>query len=322
MAPDTQRPVRRAAPDQHRARASTSADEPAEARRRRHWRPGVHLLMLPCLVMIAVLVLYPMTVSLFQGFHKYSLLDPTNPWVGLANYRFVAQDPNFVRAAANTGEYLLAATAATLVIGLVMALWLHSLHRGRGLALVLTVLPWAVPGTVTGIIWSFILNPTGTGLLNAVLMRAGVLDTPVVWLGHALPAVLLITLTLVWQTAPIAALIIFAALQSIPAELDEAARVDGAGPVQYFWSITMPLLRPGLAIALLNAGVTALGIYDQIYVLAGASPATQSVVGKIYTYSFRDFHFGFGIAASVYITLATALLSLFYLKVVYREVVY
>lgn len=309
-------------PDRHRPGASASAGTPEIARSRRPWRPGVHLLMLPCLVMIAVLVLYPMAVSLFQGFHTYSLLDPANPWVGLANYRFVAQDPNFVRAAANTGEYLLAATAATLVIGLMMALWLNSLRRGRGLALVLIVLPWAVPGTVTGIIWSFILNPTGTGLLNSFLMRAGVMDSPVVWLGQALPAVLLITVTLVWQTAPIAVLIIFAALQSIPAELDEAARVDGAGPVQYFWSITLPLLRPGLAIALLNAGVMALGIYDQIYVLAGFSPASQSVVGKIYTYSFRDFHFGFGIAASVYITLATALLSLFYLKVVYREVTY
>lgn len=281
-----------------------------------------HLLMLPCVALIAVLVFYPMGASLYQSLHDDTPLDPTNPFVGLRNYRYVAADPDFREAVKNTGQYLIIATIAALVIGMVMALWLHSLRRARGAALALIVLPWAVPGTVVGVLWSFILNPTETGLLNAFLLRAHLISAPVVWLAHPVTGILLITLTLVWQIVPIATLILFAALESIPLQLGESARVDGASRTDEFRRVTVPLLRPAIAISMLSTGVSAIGIYDQIYVLAGFSPQTLSVVGKIYTYSFRDFNFGYGIAASVFVTLGTTVLSLFYLKVVYREVDY
>jgi ABC-type sugar transport system permease subunit len=300
-----------------------TAPDGSESRFRAWRRPTTaHLLLAPCVILIVVLVFYPMGASIYQSVHDDTPLDPANPYVGLRNYRYVADDPDFTQAVKNTGQYLIFATLASLVIGLVMALWLHSLRRARGAALALIVLPWAVPGTVVGVLWSFILNPTETGLLNAALLRLHLISTPVVWLAHPLAGILLITLTLVWQTVPIAALIMFAALESIPVQLGESARVDGAARLAEFRHITLPLLRPALAISLLSAGVSAIGIYDQIYVLAGFSPQTLSVVGKIYTYSFRDFNFGFGIAASVFVTLATVAISLFYLKVVYREVDY
>ncbi|MGI8867676.1 MAG: carbohydrate ABC transporter permease [Mycobacteriales bacterium] len=279
-----------------------------------------HLLLAPCVILIAVLVLWPMGTSIYQSVHEDTPLDPANPFVGTRNYRFVASDPAFVQAVKNTSQYLLVATVASLIIGLAMALWLHSLRRSRGPALVLVVLPWAVPGTVVGVLWSFILNPTESGLLNSLLVRLHVVSSPVVWLAHPFTGILFITLSLVWQTVPIAALILFAGLEAIPAELAESARVDGAGVLDQFTHLTLPLLRPALAISLLNAGILAIGIYDQVYVLAGFSPDTLPVVGKIYTYSFRDFTFGYGIAASVFVTLATVVVSLFYLKVVYREV--
>jgi multiple sugar transport system permease protein len=281
-----------------------------------------HLLLLPCLLLIGLLVLYPMAASLYQSFHDDTPFDPANAFVGLRNYRFVAADPNFVQAVGNTGQYLLFTTLGALVLGLAMALWLHHLRRGRKVALILIMLPWAVPGTVAGVLWSFILKPTDAGLLNAFLLRLHVISAPVVWLAHPLSGVLLITLSLVWQIVPIAAFILYAALQSIPPGLTEAARVDGAGQLGEFFRITLPLLRPALAISMLNTGILAIGIYDQIYVLAGFSPQTISVVGEIYTYSFRDFSFGSGIAASVFVTVATVVVSLFYLKVVYREVAY
>lgn len=287
-----------------------------------HGRGRQHLLLAPCLVLIVLLVLYPMATSLYQSFHDDTPLDPTNAFVGLRNYTFVAADPNFIQAVQNTGQYLLFTTIGSLVMGLAMALWLHSLKRGRSAALVLVVLPWAVPGTVVGTLWSFILNPTGAGLLNGLLLRMHAIGSPVVWLAQPVSGILWITLTLVWQTVPIAALILFAALRSIPAELSESARVDGAGRVSEFFRVTLPLLRPALAISMLNAGVLAIGIYDQVYVLAGFSPRTLSLVGKIYTYSFKDFNFGYGISASVFVTLLTVVVSLFYLKVVYREVSY
>lgn len=281
-----------------------------------------HLLLAPCLVLIAMLVLYPMGTSLYQSFHEDTPLDPVNSFVGLRNYRFVIADPNFIEAVKNTSQYLLFVTIGSLFIGLGIALWLHSLKRWRGAAVVLVVLPWAVPGTVVGILWSFILNPTETGLLNALLLRLHLISAPVVWLAHPLSGILLISVTLVWETVPIAALIMFAALEAIPSELGETARIDGASRGAELRHVTLPLLRPALAISMLNAGVLAIGIYDEVYVLAGFSPQTLPVVGKIYTYSFRDFNFGYGIAASVFITLATVVLSLFYLKVVYREVAY
>lgn len=292
---------------------------PRAARRMRVMQP--YVLLLPCIAAIAALVLVPFAVSLWDSVHVDNSVVPDHKFVGGHNYIQVLSDPAFIHAGINTIWYLVLATVGALVVGTVMALWLHSIKRWRGLFLVCVILPWAVPGTVSGVLWSLIFNPVN-GLLNSVLRSVHIISSNQIWLEGRVSGISFISVSLVWQIAPIAAIIFLAGLESIPPELYEQASVDGATPLSQFRRITLPLLRPALAIGLLEAGVLGIGIFDQVYVLAGYAPATASAVIQVYQYAFQDFNFGVGIAASVVIMAATLVLSLFYLKVVYREISY
>jgi len=280
-----------------------------------------YLLVLPALAILAVLVLYPLVVSLWDSVHVDNLEIPSHAFTGASNYVHVLTDPAFTTASLNTLMYLAMATLGSLIGGMVIALWLHSLSRFRALFLIVIVLPWAVPGTVNGVLWSFIFNPTN-GLLNAILTSTHLISHNINWLQGSVSGQVFVAVSLLWQIVPIAAVIFLAGLESIPRPLYEQATVDGASGFAVFGRITLPLLRPAMAIALLNAGILGISIFDQVYVLGGYAPATISAVVQIYLYAFQDFQFGIAIAASMIVTVATLLVSLFYLKVVYREVAY
>jgi len=158
-------------------------------------------------------------------------------------------------------------------------------------------------------------------VLNSVLKSMGLIHTYHVWVGISrLGSIFLIELVQVWQITPLAALLILAALQSIPQELYEAARVDGAGRWEQFRRITLPLIRPGLAIAMVEALILSLNVFDQVYVLNGFAPGGASIMLQTYQISFNNLNFGQGYALSLLATFATMILSFVILVVVYRRV--
>lgn len=303
----------------------TSRQRPPHAerrgvRRRRGGRPAL-LLLAPAFAVIGVLVLYPLVASVWDSLHNDNVLLPSHAFTGGRNYSLAMHDPAFLQAGENTLGYLLIVTLGALLAGLGIAFWLHNVTRFRAVALTLIVLPWAVPGIVTGALWSFIFNPVN-GLLNELLQWAGVISHPEIWLEGRLSGIFFISLSLIWQITPVAAVIFLAGIESIPIELYEEAAVEGASRVAVLRRITLPLLRPSLAIGLLQASVLAIGIFDQVVVLAGYSPGSISMVMQVYLYAFRDLNFGLGMAASMIVTLGTLLISLVYIKGVYREVSY
>lgn len=276
--------------------------------------------VLPAVIFVAVLVLYPLVLSLYSSVHVDNLLLPGNhSFVGLANYTSILSDPSFVQSAGNTVVYFGFATVGALVFGVPMAFWFHSIHRGRGFFLSLLMLPWAIPGTVTGLLWSFIYNPI-SGLLNALLSMLHLIPHYMVWLNGSSSSLLFISVSLLWQVLPLSVIIFLAGLESIPENLYESAAIDGGTGWQAMLRITIPLLRPSLAIGLVEAGVLGIGVFDQIYVLTGYAPATKSVIIQTYLYAFQDLNFGRGISAAMIVTAVTLLISIFYLRIVYREV--
>jgi ABC-type sugar transport system permease subunit len=279
------------------------------------------MLLAPAFLIIAVLVLYPLGVSLWNSLHEDNALVAGHQWTGGRNYSAVLHDPAFIQASMNTLGYLVIVTLGALLGGLGIAFWLHGLRRFQAAALAVIVLPWAVPGIVSGALWSFIYDPVN-GLLNGVLRWLGVIHQPQIWLQGRLSGLLFISLALIWQVTPICAVIFLAGIESIPTDLYEEAAVEGASTIQRFRRITLPLLRPSLAIGLLQASVLAIGIFDQVVVLAGYAPGSISVVMQLYLYAFRNFNFGVGMAASMIVTAGTLLVSLVYIKGVYREVTY
>ncbi|MCL5967202.1 MAG: sugar ABC transporter permease [Firmicutes bacterium] len=281
-----------------------------------------YLYVAPAFILLAVLVFYPLILSLYFSLHVDNLLLPGEHFfVGLANYAAVLHDPAFLQAAGNTVEYFFIASLGVLLLGLPMAFWFHAIRRGRGFFLALLMLPWAIPGTVTGLLWSFIYNPV-SGLLNAMLRTFNLIPHYIVWLNGSASSRLFVGVSLLWQVLPLTVIIFLAGLESIPANLYEAAAVDGCTGWQAVRRITIPLLRPALAIGLVEAGVLGIGVFDQIYVLTGYAPATKSAVIQTYLYAFQNLNFGQGISAAMFVTVVTLLVSVFYLRVVYREVSY
>lgn len=279
-----------------------------------------YVLILPLVVVIAVLALYPTATTFVQSFFNLDPLNPPVRFVGLRNYRAIFADPAVANAWLNTALYAFFGVVMTTLIGLGMALALRRPFRGRGLVLALLILPWALPGVVEGIIWSWIYDPT-FGVLNSALRSLHLISQYQLWIsGNRVLSIFFIDLVQVWQTAPLAALLILASLQNIPDELHDAASIDGAGRLQELMSITLPLVRPGIAIAVVQALIASLNIFDQVYVLNGNASTGASVVMQTYLTAFQNLNFGQGYALSFLLTLLTIGISVVALRLIYRKV--
>ncbi len=292
--------------------------------RRRRERVGdallPYLLILPLVVVIAVLALYPTATTFVQSFYNLDSLDPPVRFTGLRNYGAVLSDPAINNAWLNTALYATFGVVLTTLIGLGMALALRQPFRGRAVILALLVLPWALPGVVEGIIWNWIYDPT-FGVLNSILHSLHLVSQYQLWIsGNRVVSIFFIDLVQVWQTAPLATLLILASLQNIPDELHDAATMDGAARLQELRSIVLPLIRPGIAIAIVQALIASLNIFDQVYVLNGNASTGTSVVMQTYLTAFQNLNFGQGYALSFLITLLTIVVSVVVLRLVYRKV--
>jgi multiple sugar transport system permease protein len=207
----------------------------------------------------------------------------------------------------------------SVLFGTAIAVALKRRFRWRGVILALVILPWALPAVVEAVIWNWIYDPT-FGVANSALHSAHLIGGYHVWLGlDRWLTIALIEIVQVWQITPLSALVILAALQSVPLDLYEAARVDGAGPVQSFWRISLPMIRPALAVCTVEALVLSLNIFDQVYILNGIAPLGSSVMLQTYVTAFENLNFGGGYALSLLMTLATALLSVAALALLYRR---
>jgi multiple sugar transport system permease protein len=235
-------------------------------------------------------------------------------FVGLSHYAGLWYDHRFWHSLSNTLYFTLVSVSLEVVLGLGVALLLQQVFPARGLVRALVLVPWLIPTVVAARMWEWIYNPQ-FGVLNFLLVQSGLSATGINWLGHPAIALHAAILADVWKTTPFAALLLLAGLQTIPPDLYRAARVDGAGPVQTFWHLTLPSLAPALGITVLFRTLDALRVFDVVYVLTGGGPANTTETLSIYAYrlSFQTLQFGYGAAAAVTIfalVLGVSLLSL------------
>jgi multiple sugar transport system permease protein len=279
-----------------------------------------YALVSPLAAFIVALALVPAGMTIVQSFYRVQELDPPTRFNGLDNFRNLFSDTAVRSSMANTALYVLIGVALSTILGIAMAVALQRPFRGRSVIIAVLILPWALPGVVEGIVWTGIWD-SNTGLLNSVLTSANLIDHYHVFLGqNRLLTIFAIELVHVWQITPLSALLVLAALQNIPGELYEAANIDGCSPWSALWRITLPLARPGIAIAMVQALIATLNVFDQPYILNGAAPTGASVTMQTYFISFQNLDFGEGYALSLLITVATLVLSLGVVKLVYRSV--
>lgn len=281
-----------------------------------------YAMVAPLLVFIFALALYPTVRTVYGAFVHQDPLSPPNHFVGFGNFSEVFSNPQVRESLWNTGLYIVFGVVLSVALGTWFALLLQRRFRGRGVLLALIVLPWALPGVVEGVIWSWIYDPT-FGVLNATMKGVGLIHHYRLWIGtHRVETIFFISLVQVWQITPLAAILVLASLQAIPTDLYEAADVDGAGRWQSITRITLPLVRPGLAIAAVQGLVMSLNIFDQVYVLNANATTGSSVMSQTYSLTFSDLNFGQGYALSLLATVTTIVLSVLVVKTVYRKVVF
>jgi ABC-type sugar transport system permease subunit len=279
-----------------------------------------YLLVSPLALFVVGLALVPASFTVVEAFLRVNSLDPPVRFIGLGNFAELFGDPALRAAAVNTAGYVLIGVGLSTVLGIAMAITLQHRFAGRSVLIAILILPWALPGVVEGIAWSGIWD-ANTGLLNSVLTSLRLIDHYHVFLGdNRWLTIALIELVQVWQITPLSALLVLASLQNVPGELYEAARLDGCSIWQAFWRVTLPLARPGIAVAMVQAVIATLNVFDQPYVLNGAARTGASVMTQTYFISFQNLNFGAGYALSLMVTIVTLVLSLAVVKLVYRAV--
>lgn len=264
------------------------------------------LYLMPTILILLLVTVYPLGRTIYLSFFEAGLRFPLKlEFVGLMNYINLFSDPVWWRSVLNTVIFTATSVALETVLGLIIALLVHTNFRGRGLVRTAMLVPWAIPGVVAAQLWRWMLNDV-YGVINDLLMKLQLISRPYAWLAEGMLIMVAVVLADVWKTAPFMALILLAGLQAIPKELYEAARVDGATPAQQFWRITLPLLRPVLLVALIFRTLDALRVFDMIYVMAGTQITTisMSIYGRQQLLEFADIGYGSAVSTAIFLIIA------------------
>ncbi|WP_030607135.1 carbohydrate ABC transporter permease [Streptomyces sclerotialus] len=254
------------------------------------------LFVAPAMLGFLVFLLWPTLRGIWLSFTRYNLLTPAE-WVGLDNYVRMVRDPLFWESLRLTVEYVVINIGVQTVAALAIAVLMQRLTQSAVLrGIVLT--PYLVSNVVAGIVWLWMLD-TQLGIGNRILGAMGMEHIP--FLADETWAIPTIALINVWRHVGYTALLLFAGLQAIPGDVYEAARVDGAGEWRMFWRVTLPLLRPVLAVVLIMTVIGSFQVFDTVAVTTAGGPANATNVLQLYIYNsaFGRFQFGYASAMSV-----------------------
>jgi multiple sugar transport system permease protein len=259
-----------------------------------------YLSLAPAGLFLVALTLLPLANLVWLSFFHvdWSAGHQARNFVGLANYLRLGSDSLFLAGIVNTVVFILASTAAQVAIGLALALLCSGIGRHSRIYRTLLLLPILIPGIIIGAIWRLMYNYQ-FGIINQALAGLGI--EPLDWLGSPGLALLSVILVDIWHWTPFSFLLLLVAVENLPEEVSEAARIDGASAWQEFRSITLPMLLPAIAVTFAFRAIIALKVFDEIYLLTGGGPgtATEVVSFTIYQRLFAQDDIGYGSAMSV-----------------------
>lgn len=268
-------------------------------------------LLSPALFFVAVFLFYATAYGILLSFTNFNLLQPKQQthFVGFLNYKTIISDAAFKETIMKTAIWVTSVVCGALAIAFPASLALVRSFHGRTLIRVLILVPWVIPNVVAALIWRWIFEPT-YGLINYFGIHIN-------WLGDPQYAFIATIIAGIWKAVPVTAVTILAGLQSLPGELYEAARVDGANAMQQFMHITWPLIRPLVGmITILQCIWNAISSFDLIWVMTRGGPARSTTVLSVYLYqnAFQFFRMGYAAANGVVLLIILSILMYVYLK--------
>ena len=258
-----------------------------------------YTLIIPLVVVLFGLLAYPIVTALGITLQN-KIVGMPGKFIGLGNYReLLFDDPIFWRVVRNGFLFTLGSVSLKVVLGMIMALVLNQPIFARGFFRGILLMPWVAPTVVTALSWRWMLDLTG--VFNYLLRSVGLIGTPVAWLAQYNTAMLALIMVNTWRGFPFFGVTLLAGMQSIPAELYEAAEMDGASAWQRFWHITLPSLRTVLLVAAILSIIWTFNDFSTVWLLTGGGPGNATDVFATYTYKlgFRASRLGYGQTVSV-----------------------
>jgi len=301
--------------------AAAPTIRPSAADRSRRWPPSPgFLLLLPALLLLLCLTVYPVGYGIWISLFDKHALFPQERFVGLANYAYLLQDPQFWASLWNGTVYALTTIVLQVVLGVATALLLHQSFPGRDLARGLVLFPYMIPTVVAVILWKWLLN-NQFGLINFLLVDLGLIGEPISWMGRSWIMASLILIS-VWQFFPFVVLAVLARLQTIPEELYDAAKVDGASALRRFWHVTLPQLQAVLFVTVLLRAIWMFTKFDTVWLITqggGAEKYIRTLPVYAYLRTFNYYQAGMGAAIATVMFLILVVATLVYFRIWRRE---
>lgn len=272
------------------------------------------VLLFPAFALLALIVVYPVGRLIYTSFFALNLTSGVPAqFTGVDNFVSIVQDPVFWESLENTAILTVVTVPGALVAGMILALIANLPFRRKWPVRLALLVPWALPLAFTGLIFAWFFN-SQYGIVDDLLRRVG-LPQPI-WFNSAALSMVAICVTLIWKTSSFVGLILLAGLQTIPRELYEAADVDGAGRVRQFFSVTVPLLRPAIVVAMIFRTITALQTFDIPYTMTRGGPgdSTRTLAMYIYQNTVDFLDLGYGSALAVVMFLISMAATVMYLR--------
>lgn len=281
-----------------------------------------YLLVAPVVILLLAVTAYPLAYNLWNSFHSFNLsvAGEGHPFVGVKNYGKMFGSHEWVSALGRTAAFTAVSVLLETVAALALALMLHRKFRGRGFLRAAILVPWAVPTVVSATLWKTMFDPRA-GFVDYMLGNLHLPGAHTTWLAGIWTSWATILVADAWKNVPFIAIILLAGLQVIPGEVYEAARIDGATAWQSFRRMTLPLLKPALAVALIFRTLQAFLVFDVIYIMTGGGPgvSTQTLAFLNWQTFLVGTDFGYGGAISVMLVIMSLAIAAVYVRALRPE---
>lgn len=281
-----------------------------------------YLFVLPGLLFVLLFLVFPIFYNVWISFQDVTLMNLRGgaSFIGWDNYKAVFADPLFLSSSINSLIFTVGSLVFQFVIGFSLALFFNRKFPGRDLMRALILLGWLMPIVITGTLFKWIFSGDA-GVFNHLLSLFGLIDRPIFWLSTQETALYSTIIANIWIGIPFNMLILLSGLQTLPEQLYEASKIDGAGPFRQFISITLPLMRPTIVIVLMLVLIYTFKAFDLIYVMTGGGPVNATTILPLYAYNlaFTDYNISQGSTVATVMFLVLIVVSTFYLALSRKE---
>ena len=275
-----------------------------------------YILILPACLLMGLIMIYPLGKVFYLSFQHYNPTKPfTNGFAGLDNFITIFTKKEFYNALGVSAKFVACEVVLQLIFGMIVALILNQKFKGRGFFRALTFIPWALSGVLTAVLWSIMFNQH-FGVLNDLLSKLGIIKEPIAWLANTKFVLGSVIVAELWRGIPFFAISLLAAMQGLPDDIYEAARVDGSTKFQTFRFITLPMLKNTIVLTTLLRTIWEFNSVDLIYSLTGGGPVgkTTTLSMLIANQAIKTSNYGYGSALSVVSFAILAIIAVIYMK--------